>query len=42
LRARLGQEALALAASFGWDTIATRTAGFYTEVVAAFRYASLK
>jgi glycosyltransferase involved in cell wall biosynthesis len=35
LRERLGQGALELAASFGWDTIAARTADFYVEVIAA-------
>jgi glycosyltransferase involved in cell wall biosynthesis len=42
LRARLGQGALELAASFGWDAIAARTADFYAEVLAAFSGRSRK
>jgi glycosyltransferase involved in cell wall biosynthesis len=36
-RARLGQGALDLARSFSWDAIAARTAGFYADVLAAYR-----
>jgi glycosyltransferase involved in cell wall biosynthesis len=36
-RRRLGEGARALASLFGWDAIATRTAGFYQELIGSWK-----
>lgn len=42
LRESMGREARKLARSYGWDTIAEQTAGFYAEVLSLYSGGSLK